>query len=149
MLYGVSLDDIAIALLLMGSRTGGAAGIPAGVLTAGLACVIAQLAVNQGNIERVKYISSRFPPSTRTSPEETSLASSQSQTFRGQVSETHAAGKDLLDHALSLFGVTRLNDEEYLRKLKWQRERALKRISELEAQRVREVEAGPENISAN
>lgn len=102
--------------LCLTSRIGGAAGIPAGAITAGVTCSLAQVIVNEANIQRVKYASSlgndQYPASF-------------------PVSEAKPK-KSLLDHALRLVGVTRASDDEYLQKLKWQRERLLKRIEELE-----------------
>lgn len=91
----------------------GAVGIPAGAITASIACSLGQVVVNEANIQRVKYASTLTIPPSHPVPEA-------------------SPRKSILDHALRLIGVTRANDEEYLQKLKWQRERLLKRIQELE-----------------
>ncbi|KLO13510.1 hypothetical protein SCHPADRAFT_358050 [Schizopora paradoxa] len=106
----------------------GAAGMPAGAITAGIACSLVQVIVNEANIQRVKYASSL--PGAIITPSRQD-GSTESHPTHQSVSEAKPK-KSFLDHALRMIGVSRATDEEYLQKLKVQRERLLRRIDELE-----------------
>lgn len=94
--------------------------MPAGAITASLACSLAQVLVNEANIQRVKYASSFNTPASPPYLDDQYDAKPK---------------KNFLDHVLLLVGVTRATDDEYLQKLKWQRERLLKRIQEVEKEK--------------
>lgn len=145
--------DSSIAGAMVGAAVNafkrGAAGMPAGAITAGIACSLAQVLVNEANIQRVKYASSFStfsPPRESLSSnsefwsEDGSTATDLQRTLPAVPEPTQR--KSFLDHVLRLVGVTRLTDEEYLQKLKVQRERVLKRIQDLEDEKREALMSG-------
>lgn len=93
------------------------------MITAGLICTLLQFALNETDVLRVKYVhgmDSRPTSSGITSP--------------GGVdsSGTSTQARSTGERIFSMFGFTRLSNEQYLVKLRKEREGHLTRIRELE-----------------
>ena len=114
---------------------GGPSGILPGALTACIACTLLQFGVNEAEVARVKYFSSR--------PEG---ASTSQMSAHGPSSKTRQeASPSIGSQLLLLFGLKRITDEEYLATLKKERDGHLRRIEELEAQLKSDNSALSEN----
>ena len=130
-----------------------------GAFTASLACTALQLVVNEFDVRRVRYVSSRSSrPATSTSVPSTSQTrhstddptNSESLFVAGSGADgLQATGTDVSasepesgpsfgERMLAFIGITRVDDEEYLRRLKARRERYLTRIRELEEVKARQ-----------
>lgn len=96
----------------------GLSGLVPGFFTMGLACTLVQVAWNELQVTRIKIVS---------------RAQGVENPF-GQVSpkDERSTSEKLLDNLGRVFPIKRLSDEEYLKRLRAQRERVLKRIKELE-----------------
>lgn len=84
-----------------------------------LGCTIAQLAVNELEVTRLKFVSRKLKASPQPIPVETKPTEPQNV-------------PPFLDKVASLFGLQRMSNEEYLTKLRKERNAALKRIIVLE-----------------
>jgi hypothetical protein len=91
----------------------------------GAVCMLLQLGYNELGVQRLKYLSRSNSMPTSTLP--TSVSSNNSSSWKVK--------------ALGLIGVRHLSDEEYLERLKLQREQYIKRIKELEKKREEESHA--------
>ncbi|KAJ3524916.1 hypothetical protein NMY22_g10795 [Coprinellus aureogranulatus] len=107
--------------LIRGWRSGPKAVLP-GAAMASLGCVALQYGYNRVTMSRLQYISEHPDASNPTPPHP-----SEESTFRQKM--------------LKVFGVSQISEEEYLEKLKQQREKYEKRIRDLEELQRREEEA--------
>lgn len=126
--------------------------MPSGVLTAALACSAIQLISNELRVQRVKFIAAR-QQATAMSPLPTDLSKASLSTPASasdllskpdtRFPETPSASgydssysetQSYFERALSLIGISRVDDAEYLRRLKAKREAHLTRMRALEAQ---------------
>ncbi|EKM82431.1 hypothetical protein AGABI1DRAFT_124899 [Agaricus bisporus var. burnettii JB137-S8] len=111
--------------ILKGIKTG-TKGILERSAYVGAVCMFLQLAYNEFGIQRLKYISRSNSMETPTLP------------TTGEPSEDSRSWKE---KALGLIGVRRMSSEEYLERMKLQREQYIKRIKELEREREEERNA--------
>ena len=105
--------------------SGGRVGILPGALTASLVCSILQLGYNELRVWRVHYVSRQHGEAALDSKPST-------------------PSRPLRERLLLLLGIHRMSTEEYLMKLKKQREEALRRIAELEAEEAASATEQPE-----
>ncbi|KZT09650.1 uncharacterized protein LAESUDRAFT_646500, partial [Laetiporus sulphureus 93-53] len=106
----------------------GRTGIVPGITTGGIVCAIIQFAFNEVGVARVKYISKKLR--AQQEPTRAPIASSSSPS--GSVDASPWTAR--LDRLLTLFGFTRMSDEEYVTKLKAKRASYLEQIADLEKQ---------------
>lgn len=99
--------------------SGGIRGALPGFVMGALGCTIAQLAVNELEVTRLKFVSQKLRASPQPAPVQTKPTEPQSV-------------PPFLDKVASLFGLQRMSNEEYLTKLRKERDAALKRIAVLE-----------------
>ncbi|TDL24849.1 hypothetical protein BD410DRAFT_785569 [Rickenella mellea] len=120
----------------------GVVGVPSGMFTATLLCTFLQFVVNEASISRVKFVSRRStvqpnPPSNPSStlsasdvplniPSSTDFDETPPPTLPQQPRMTFG------QRLASLLGVKPVSDEEYLEKLKRERQMHQRRIDELE-----------------
>ena len=134
----------------------GPKGILSGTITLALSCALIQVAVNEARVQRIRFVSKSTPAHATTHgthilesvhvppselhahalardanalPHKRSTDRSPSLVEGAEGSETSSFGERLL----ALIGITKVSDEEYLRRLKAKREIHLQRIRELEA----------------
>lgn len=100
-------------------NSGGIRGALPGFLMGALGCTIAQLAVNELEVTRLKFVSQKLKASPQPTPVQTKPTEPQNV-------------PPFLDKVASLFGLQRMSNEEYLTKLRKERDAALKRIAVLE-----------------
>lgn len=98
---------------------GGVRGALSGAVMGAFGCTIAQLAVNELEVTRLKFVSRKLKASPRPAPVESKPAEPQNV-------------PPFLDKVARLFGLQRMSNEEYLTKLRKERDAALKRIAILE-----------------
>lgn len=84
-----------------------------------LGCTVAQLVVNELEVTRLKFVSRKLKASPPPAPVQTTPTDPQNV-------------PPLLDKIASLFGLQRMSNEEYITKLRKERDAALKRITVLE-----------------
>lgn len=109
----------------------GVRGVFPGTFTASLACTALQLVANELDVQRIRYISSR---QTHPSTPHTSSPNPQSPFSPTPSDSTPTEPIPGLGwRMLALIGITKVDEEEYIRRLKAKRERHLSRIRELEA----------------
>ncbi|PCH37861.1 hypothetical protein WOLCODRAFT_95998 [Wolfiporia cocos MD-104 SS10] len=126
--------------LVSGAFTGGVlnvykrgpAGLVPGATTAGLVCTFLQLAFNEFDIARVKYVSRRLQE-----PRESGFTPAISENT-AQVQDPEERPKSFLERMLIKLGGQQVSDEEYLDRLKYKRDHLLQRIAELEKERETE-----------
>ncbi|KAF9819788.1 hypothetical protein IEO21_01879 [Rhodonia placenta] len=115
----------------------GPAGIVPGVTTAGLACTLIQLAYNELDIARIKYVSRTLQETRKQQDAEAALPMSQPVPLPSPPIEPR---KSFIERMLVTMGFHQVTDEEFLEKLKFKRDYALRRIEELEQERAQEKE---------
>ncbi|KAL5511181.1 hypothetical protein ACEPAH_4396 [Sanghuangporus vaninii] len=124
------LEDSALTGALLGGVFNawkrGSRGVLPGAFTASLACTTLQLLVNELDVQRVRYVSH----SDRSSTSASVLSASESQ----NATSTDANQRSFGERVLAFLGITKVDDTEYLRRLKAKRDKHLARIRELEAQ---------------
>jgi len=81
---------------------------------------------NETGVQRLKYISRRYPIPSPGQPPTPSTVSG--------LAEPSVPKKPLLDRVIHAIGINRLSDEEYLAQMKKKRAAYLRRIEKLEAQ---------------
>ncbi|OCB86784.1 hypothetical protein A7U60_g6246 [Sanghuangporus baumii] len=111
---------------LTGVVLGGAFNAWKRAFTASLACTALQLLVNELDVQRVRYVSH----SGRSSTSAYVLSASESQNATSADANRPSFG----ERVLTFIGITKVDDTEYLRRLKAKRDAHLARIRELEAQ---------------
>jgi hypothetical protein len=88
-----------------------------------LFCTLGQVLYNEIGVQRIKFISRRYPiPSQPPTPIVSGPA------------DPPMPKRPLLDRMIHAIGISRLSDEEYLTKMRRERAAYLRRIAELEAQ---------------
>ncbi|KAI0256652.1 hypothetical protein BJV78DRAFT_1117210, partial [Lactifluus subvellereus] len=93
----------------------GTRGTFTGMMFGSVFCTIGQLLYNEFHVQRIRFISRRYPaPSSRPPPP--------------------TRKKPLFDRLIHAAGLKRLSDEEYLTQMREKRAAYLQRIAELEAQ---------------
>lgn len=102
---------------------GGMRGALPGFVMGALGCTIGQLVVNELEVTRLKFVSRKLKASSSTPPVPVQTKSAEPQ---------HVP--PFLDRIASLFGLQRMSNEEYIAKLRKERDAALKRIAVLEAE---------------
>ncbi len=105
------------------------------MVTGSIVCVLLQFAYNEIGVARVKYVSQTFgDPTKPSSLLQTKPVVPQESTSLGSVSSTvpQTPAKAFSDRVFDLFGFRKVTDDEYLEKLKQQRDGHLRRIAELE-----------------
>jgi len=86
-------------------------------------CTLGQALYNEFGVQRIKFISRRYPiPSQPSTP------------IALEPSEPPAPKRPLLERMISAIGLNKLSDEEYLAQMREERAVYLRRIAELEAQ---------------
>ncbi|KAI0072791.1 hypothetical protein K474DRAFT_1604461, partial [Panus rudis PR-1116 ss-1] len=129
----------------------GRPGIFPGISTGGIVCTILQLAYNEVGILRVKYVSRRLRESAKqdttplTSPSLSPAPSSPLSTSTPEAKATEAAQptaepRPWTDRVFTLFGLTKVSDEEYLERLQRERDAHLRRIAVLEKEKASQGE---------
>ena len=117
-----SRKSLTVALL-----AGPAAVLP-GALTVGAVCIGLQYAFNEAGIARLKYASRQL-----SKDEEASLTDTRLPTDHN-IPLPHEPPSSFTDKVLGLFGVRKMDEVEYLEKMKKKRDRHLQRIAELDKQ---------------
>lgn len=112
--------------------------------TGALLCTLLQLAYNELGVMRLNYISKKLQSPMKT---EARSNLSISQPVPAATSETSLSSPSVervpwTDRVFSLFGLQKVSDEEYLARLKRDRDAHLRRIAELE----KETEQTKSNI---
>ncbi|KAL5532688.1 hypothetical protein ACEPAF_4462 [Sanghuangporus sanghuang] len=124
------LEDSALTGVVLGGAFNawkkGPRGILPGAFTSSLACTALQLLVNELDVQRVRYVSH----SGRSSTSASVLSASESQNATSAETNQPSFG----ERVLTFIGITKVEDTEYLRRLKAKRDAHLVRIRELEAQ---------------
>ncbi|KAJ8079074.1 hypothetical protein PM082_013361 [Marasmius tenuissimus] len=115
--------------IIRGLTAGPRVALPAGV-TVGTACTVLQLLFNQVKISRLQYLSGNVAHTqggSSTSPSNPTTNSSNTNTT------STPSEANWTTSLLKFFGIRLLTDEEYLEKLRAQRNGYLERIAELES----------------
>jgi hypothetical protein len=103
---------------------GGAHGTLPGMIFGSAFCTLGQFLYNEFGVQRLKFISRRYPvPSSRPPPSTVS-----------ELSEPPAPKKPAFDRLIHAIGLKKLSDEEYLAQMREERATYIRRIAELEAQ---------------
>ncbi|EJD02385.1 uncharacterized protein FOMMEDRAFT_147370 [Fomitiporia mediterranea MF3/22] len=132
------LEDSALTGALLGGGLNawmkGPKGIIPGMVTASLACSTLQLIVNELDVRRIRYVSSRTSRSSSiTTLNADGVNVSDSTTAESGNTPTDSDSQPGMgERLLRLIGITKVDDTEYLRRLKAKREKYLERIRELE-----------------
>ncbi|KAH8106794.1 hypothetical protein BXZ70DRAFT_915116 [Cristinia sonorae] len=136
---------------LSGALTGGVlnawkrgrAGIVPGAITASLVCTFLQLAVNELGITRLKFIQEQLQKSQAEGDQvvQSLPTAQQSQSPIAVPQNTiqiapAAPAMPTSERIFGWFGFQKVSDEDYLRRLKAERETHLKRIAELEREQA-------------
>lgn len=146
-----ALSGMAAGGLLRGLRSGPKAAV-SGAITVGAAATLLQLGFNEFTVQRLKLISRQRSPEggiISTTPQSgltlrSPLAIEQGPTPGGSPTPEQEP-TSWKTKALSLLGIKKLSEDEYLQRLKLQRENHLLRIAELE--RKLEEEKAKDNAS--
>jgi hypothetical protein len=101
---------------------GGTRGTITGMMFGSVFCTLGQVLYNEMGVQRLKFISRRYPISSQPPTPSTVFG-------LGEPSK-----KPLLDRMIYAIGITRLSDEEYLAQMTEKRAACLRRIEKLEAQ---------------
>ncbi|KAI0062312.1 hypothetical protein BV25DRAFT_669548 [Artomyces pyxidatus] len=109
----------------------GSRGALRGLTIGACSCALIQLLCNEVEIQRVKYVSRSLQAASR--PTQNSAPSA----------EPPKPTRSFGDRIMALFGLTRLTDEDYLAKLKQDRDKYLQRIAELEKLEVEQEKREP------
>ncbi|KIL69998.1 hypothetical protein M378DRAFT_98260 [Amanita muscaria Koide BX008] len=120
------LSGAATGGILRGWRSGPAAALP-GALTVGAACIGLQYAFNEASIARLRYASRQSSKDEEASLTDTRLPLDHNIALLEPPSSFG-------DKVLGLLGVRKMDEVEYLEKMKKTRDRHLERIAELEKQ---------------
>ncbi|KAI0797594.1 hypothetical protein C8Q75DRAFT_9599 [Abortiporus biennis] len=105
----------------------GPRGILPGMVTASIVCTLLQLGYNEIGVARIRYVSRQLQ------------ASSQKLQIQPNSNEPLEPPKSISDRVAGWLGISKVSDEEYLRRLKRQRENYLVRIAELEKEKELEL----------
>ncbi|KAJ3567719.1 hypothetical protein NP233_g6179 [Leucocoprinus birnbaumii] len=140
-LLDTALSGVTVGGIVRGLRSGPKAAV-SGAITVGVAATLLQLGYNEVQVQRLKMISRRrsmtpSPVSAEPQPVFTPAASEPVAPLEQESTSWKAK-------ALSILGVKRLSEDEYLERLKLQREHHLLRIAELE-RKLEEEEREKEN----
>ncbi|KAL5529676.1 hypothetical protein ACEPAG_5661 [Sanghuangporus baumii] len=143
------LEDSALTGALLGGVFNawkrGPRGVLPGAFTASLACTALQLLVNELDVQRVRYVSRLSRPES-SSTSASGFSVSEAQNAQSATS-TDANRSSFGERVLAFLGITKVDDTEYIRRLKAKRDAHLARIRELETQieeERRESDDGPE-----
>jgi hypothetical protein len=102
---------------------GGIRGTFTGMMFGSLFCTLGQVLYNEIGVQRIKFISRRYPiPSHPPAPTVSGTA------------DPPMPKQPLLDRVIHAIGINRLSDEEYLTQMREERAAYLRRIAGLEAQ---------------
>ncbi|CAL1705174.1 unnamed protein product [Somion occarium] len=115
---------------LLNAWKGGRSGIAPGVTTGGLLCTLLQLAYNELGVVRLKYLS-RTLQTQEVAP---SVSATKVATTSSSSVSVNTEPVPWTERIFSLFGLQKVSDEEYLARLKRDRDAHLRRIAELERQ---------------
>lgn len=119
---------------------GGRRGLVPGLTTGAIMCTLLQWGFNEFNILRIRYVyANSVVPSQPTIREsidavQSALAEPSTSATIQPASVESAIPRSLMDRILSIFG-QRVSNEEYLERLKVERDSYLRRIAELEEKR--------------
>ncbi|KZT26382.1 hypothetical protein NEOLEDRAFT_1132430, partial [Neolentinus lepideus HHB14362 ss-1] len=128
----------------------GRGGILPGTVTGSIVCALLQVGYNELSVQRLKYVSRRLKQSqdaSKNSPvlvaQETKVPSSLPDSDESD-SEPK---KTVADRIISLFGLSKVPDDQYLEKLRQERDAYVRRIHRLEAQIEEEKRSKPSAVS--
>jgi hypothetical protein len=124
---------------------GGRSGVVPGFIAGGLVCTLLQLAGNEAEVARVKYVANKLKqpePAVRTPATSVTVPASKPDLTAESVSQ-----RPWTDRVLDRLGFERMSDEQYLEKLKRSREVHLARIRELEQELEQEQQNVPPKSS--
>ncbi|THG99445.1 hypothetical protein EW145_g7265 [Phellinidium pouzarii] len=143
------VPDTAITSALLGGAFNawkrGLMAIPSGAFTAALACTTLQILVNELDVQRIRFVSARQGSASPSVASDIS-ANSDSPSTSLETASTGAAEQSeqapsFGQRLLGFIGITKVSEEEYLRRLKARREMHLARIRELEEEQQRSEES--------
>lgn len=119
------------------NETGGIPGILPGVTTASIVCTLLQLAYNEVDIARVKYVS-RMLKEAQTSPDVRPAVSRPLSPPNPPSVDEVVPRKPIMERILTALGWHPVSNEEYVEKLKYKRDACLRRIAQLEVEKERD-----------
>ena len=98
----------------------GLRGVFSGSLVGSAGCLLVQLALNEAEVQRMKFLSRQLQTSAALSVPNASTP------------EPPVPQESLLNRVIGILGMSHMSDERYLEKMKKERDMHLKRIEELE-----------------
>lgn len=116
------------------SHSGGRVGIAPGAITASIMCTFLQLAYNELGIMRLKFISDQLQKGENALDIPTPLPVAPEQPVVVVVPQEPL--KPMSERVFGWFGFEKVSDEDYLAKLKAERDVHLKKIAELEREQA-------------
>lgn len=113
-----------------------------GAITVGAICTLLQLGYNEFGVQRLQYISRQHAPEAGSHLNAIPQTGVNTKALESASAEQPLSWKAKI---LSLMGVRRMSEEEYLERLKLQRDSHLMRIRELE-RKLEEEKKAKENV---
>ncbi|TFK55067.1 hypothetical protein OE88DRAFT_1653703 [Heliocybe sulcata] len=156
------MPDTAVSGAVTGSLLNawkrGRAGIIPGAVTGSLACAFLQLSYNELSVQRLKYISRRLnkvrpaeaepKPPVLVAQETQAPASIPEPPIESQSDSGSEPRKPAWERFIGLFGLSKITDDQYLERLKEERDAYIKRIRMLE-ERIEEEKKNPRDNSGS
>ena len=129
-LYTITSTRVRLICIL---HLGGRAGVIPGAATTSVMCTLLQLAYNELGVLRLKFISKKMQAAREEDVQKRLVESPASQTVvNPEPLVLTAPPKPIAERIFGWFGFQRVSDDDFLERLKLEREVHLRRIAELE-----------------